>query len=591
MRHRFITHSLPTALLLAFPAACTTSERSSPVPAAGTGGALTAAGGTPSYGGSQAPTGGTTSTAGAAPTTGGAPGGGTDAGGSGAFDGGAEERPVVHVQTGALGGFVEAKTARFLGIPYAAPPVGARWFAPPVPAEAWAGVRDATRAGPRCHQMYDRERPEMSEDCLSLNVYAPSAGRGAKAPVMVFLHGGGNAFGSGSENDGRWLSEAGNVVVVTVNYRLNALGFLTHPSLDATLDVPSGNMGVRDQQLALKWVRDNIEAFGGDPGNVTLFGQSAGGADACLHLFARGSEELVHRLVLQSGTCAGKLQATADLPALSRELVKDLCPSSAEVAACLRGLPPDALASWVSAAAKTMSSFSSSEGLSPTALADVVGWWPRVDGALIPAPPLELFRSGSFARIPVVVGSTAREAGLYLAYGADNITRLSLVGFIIALYPPEDWAAVTARFVPDSDDKAQAAMIRMLTLPYRCGARTFARLVSSHGVPTFVYDFALAPAVHAQDLDYVFGWPGGPVLRDFPGGPYVPNASLVSAIQRYWTTFARTGSPNAEGLPSWPRYDRTTEEHLELAETIRTGTALEASDCDFVDTLKASTLE
>ena len=220
---------------------------------------------------------------------------------------------VVQTVAGMVRGTVAPDHRLFAGIPYAAPPVGPLRWQPPAPAPAWQGVRDATRIGPRCLQDPGGD-PEFGrqtdEDCLTLNVWTPPmrAG-GGQRPVMVWIHGGAFISGSAGIYDSRWLATRGDMIVVTINYRLGAMGFLAHPALGPAGDV--GNYGLADQQAALRWVRDNIAEFGGDPGKVTMAGESAGGMSVCDHLVAPESAGLFRSAIIQSGPCQAQLALPA----------------------------------------------------------------------------------------------------------------------------------------------------------------------------------------------------------------------------------------------------------------------------------------
>ena len=221
---------------------------------------------------------------------------------------------MAQTTAGTVRGVVESDHRLFADIPYAAPPVGPLRFRPPAQAKAWKGVRDATKPGPRCIQDPGAD-PEFGrqsdEDCLTLNVWTPTTTTPPK-PVMVWIHGGSFTGGSGKIYDGQWLVERGDIIVVTINYRLGTLGFLAHPGLGPPGDV--GNYGLQDQQAALRWVRDNIANFGGDPEKVTVAGESAGGMSVCDHLVAPGSQGLFRAAIIQSAPC----EAQADLPAAER---------------------------------------------------------------------------------------------------------------------------------------------------------------------------------------------------------------------------------------------------------------------------------
>ena len=256
----------------------------------------------------------------------------------------AADRTLVQTASGAVRGALGDDHLLFAGIPYAAPPVGALRWRPPQPVQPWQGVRDASKYGPRCVQDKAHDPDfgrSVSEDCLTLNVWTPKSRAADALPVMVWIHGGGFVNGSGDIYDARWLVARGGIIVVTLNYRLGALGFLAHPALAADGDV--GNYGLADQQAALRWVHDNIAGFGGDPGKVTIAGESAGAMSVCDHLVAPGSAGLFRAAVIQSGPC----QAQADRTTAERASVDYAasvgCTDVQTAAACLRAVPSDKL--------------------------------------------------------------------------------------------------------------------------------------------------------------------------------------------------------------------------------------------------------
>ena len=250
---------------------------------------------------------------------------------------------VVQTATGQVRGLVTRDHRLFANIPYAAPPIGVLRWHPPMPAAPWPGVRDATKFGPRCLQDQGSDLElgrQTDEDCLTVNVWTPPPSN-APRPVMVWFHGGSFVNGSGGVYDSRWLADRGGVVVVTLNYRLGALGFLAHPALGPAQEV--GNYGFEDQQAALRWVRDNIAEFGGDPDNVTIAGESAGGMSVCDHLVAPGSVGLFRAAIIQSAPCQAQL-ALPDAERISVDYARDAgCGDPATAAQCLRALSADEL--------------------------------------------------------------------------------------------------------------------------------------------------------------------------------------------------------------------------------------------------------
>lgn len=485
---------------------------------------------------------------------------------------------IVYTGTGFIQGMLtNTGTEVFLGIPYAQPPVGALRFRPPQPMAPWGGIRTATEAGPSCPQpvgVFSAPGPQ-SEDCLSLNVYAANAGD--NAPVMVFIHGGGFLTGAGIQFDPLKLAEAGRVIVVTINYRLGALGFLSLPELDAERPgAPSGNDAFRDQQLALAWVRDNIRAFGGDPTNVTVFGESAGSVSACIQLVSPLSRTLAKHFIMESFTCdsATTTATVAQARATSAKVVNALCAGSSDVLACLRAQPASALAN-----VRIQTSIFDS------------GFLPVVNPAdpLLPESPRSLLAAGNYNRSgSIIVGSNARELGLFQLAGSAPIARTiaELNAVIDAQFGPLA-PLVKQQYTAASDADANNVLVRLGTdFLIRCPTRAFARRTSAQGSPVYLFHFEEGQAFHAFELPYVFGTPipllSGPTLVE----------SLRQQIQSAFTSFARTGTPapfNTIETPfigntlPWPRYAAGTDRHIALKADSAPGAALSKSDCDFLE--------
>jgi para-nitrobenzyl esterase len=479
-----------------------------------------------------------------------------------------DDAPLVKIDAGKLRGKVVGETAEFLGIPYAKPPVGELRFAPPQPADDWHGIRDATAFGPGCSQDSVLMGPlPHDEDCLTLNVFAP---RGAKKsdrlPVMVFIHGGAFVGGASSQYDGQSLSEAGHVVVVTMNYRLSALGFFSHPALDALrpANAPSGNDGIRDQQLALEWVRRNARAFGGEPSNVTIFGESAGSMSTCLHMVSPTSRSLGRRFIMESGVCVGGLPLLdkAGANAVGATLVDALCAGAADIVACLRSKSADELAAW-----------GRDLGISGP------GWAPSYDpnDPLMPAHPAQLIAQGNYNHGPFVVGTNRNEWGLFQA-GTGPIPNAAAFSAVVDAQFGPIAPLVKAQYVVGSDAEANPVYIRLMTdVMFRCPTRTLVRSATAHGSNVHLYSFEEGMAFHAFEMSYVFG----PQFNFEPS--YVDSTRIT--MQAFWTDFAADGNPNARSLPMWPAYNLTSDQHMVLKTPFQASSGLAASDCDFWDAL------
>jgi para-nitrobenzyl esterase len=467
-----------------------------------------------------------------------------------------EGHPRVVLQDGVLEGDQfgpPTKYAAFLGIPYAAPPVGnLRWRAPEPPA-SWQGVRLANKYGPACPQLPSPWLPEMlgrkqmrtDEACLYLNVWTPDLDRHAKLPVMVWVHGGGNIEGSQEWPPlGRTLATHG-VVVVTINYRLGVLGFLSHPAL--TEESPhhaSGNYGLLDQMAALRWVQQNIEQFGGDPQRVTVFGASSGSLDICDLMASPLANGLFQHAIMQSGVCVDSLAP----------LIAGAEAGGMRMAANLGlGNGPDALAK--------LRAIPADELVRKAADEKDVDFNPVVDGWVFHQQPALIFSQGDQARVPVIVGSNADEVSIFASplvrgtsYRPKSIDEYrrwlsrefhSNADAVFAAYPARTDAQVPATFrAMDTDYQ------------FGFGASLLAHEVSAAGQRAYLYtftnvgtgQFAALGAFHSEESMF---------LSKKYWTSWVPNpgdAQLSNAIVDYWVQFAKAGKPSTPGLPPWPAY-------------------------------------
>jgi len=451
----------------------------------------------------------------------------------------------------------------YLGIPYAAPPVGELRWQPPQPAAAWwPFMRDATQFANHCPQPPSPfGSPSLTEDCLYLNVYTP---KGLKPvwphlrPVMVWFHGGALFLGESDGYDPSRLVEQG-VVVVTVNYRLGALGFLAHPQLTAESSYGgSGDYGIMDQQAALRWVQRNIRWFGGDPSNVTIFGQSAGALSVHTHLASPESAGLFDRAIIQSGA-----YALVQPPLAAAELGGTAFAAAAgcadQTTSCLRGLPVEVILA--------------NQGAS--------GYVPNLDGRVLTQTVRDALASGDFNRVPVIEGSTHDEWRLFV--GLDELVDGPLTA---AQYPgaiastlgvPQGTADfIAAAVYPLASYSSPSVALGALGTDaiFACSGRTSIRLLSQY-VPTFAYEFddPNAPQVFLPPLSFPTGaYHASEVQYLFDTVPHVPAPGLDADQQEladrmvgYWTRFAKVGDPNECGAPSWPPYEADTDEYLSLA--------------------------
>ena len=461
----------------------------------------------------------------------------------------AVDRRLVQARSGAVRGIVSEDHLLFAGIPYAAPPVGPLRWKPPQPSPQWDGIRDASEYGPRCVQDTTNDPDfgrSVSEDCLTLNVWVPKPPAAESLPVMVWIHGGGFANGSGDIYDARWLVGRGDVVVVTLNYRLGALGFLAHPALATDGDV--GNYGLADQQAALRWVRDNIADFGGDPDKVTIAGESAGAMSVCDHFVAPGSAGLFRAAIIQSGPC----QAQADRHTAERVSVDYAaavgCADPRTAADCLRALPPDKV------------------GPPPVyyRLADNGLTGPVTGTPSLPVDPMTAIREGKAARVPVLIGTNHDEFTLFAATQYLRQGRMPDYPNVLADAFGADSDRIAQQYPVDRYQNAALAYATAVTDGiFACPASEMA-LGLSRGAQVYGYEFndrdAPAPdllrtvpfpvgASHSLELRYLFDVGGAPALD-------AAQEKLSEQMIDYWSGFVATGAPHADAAPQWPAVTR-----------------------------------
>lgn len=484
---------------------------------------------------------------------------------------------TVAIGTGQVKGKLVSTTREFLGIPFGKAPTGALRFAPPQPAEPWTETRDATNYGPSCAQNMGALSPMgmTSEDCLSVNVFTPQTVPAEGLPVYVFIHGGAFISGGSSQYDMQKLSERGPLVAVTLNYRLGVLGFLSLPELDAARgDAPSGNDALRDQQLALKWVQDNIAAFGGDPKRVTVAGESAGAMSACMHLVSPTANNLAARFVFESGVCfaGGLLGTKADADALGGMLKSELCAGQADVVKCLRDKPLQDLTAW-----------GKDKGLFGPGFAPVV----NAKDPLLPEQPKKLMEAGKYNKGAILAGTNKNEWGLFQLLGQTKPANVAEFEKAIDEQFAEKigaagTTAVKQHYKPASDAEANAALVRAVTdAAFRCPTRSLARTATAQGSKVYLYSFEQGDAFHAYEIPYVLGVPN-PLLAPMLDEP------TVMTMQGYWMEFATKGDPNGRVQPTWPVYDAASDPYVALSTATAARTGLAKDDCDFWDKLMAA---
>ena len=457
---------------------------------------------------------------------------------------------LVKVDAGALAGGLEGGVLSFKGIPFAAPPVGPlRWRAPQ-PAAPWTGVRPATGYGHDCMQEpFPSDAAPLGtrpdEDCLVMNVWRPAESTGRKLPVMVWIYGGGfvNGGSSPAVYDGSQFARHG-IVFVSFNYRVGRFGFFAHPELSR--ENPDGgllgNYGYMDQIAALKWVQRNISAFGGDPSNVTVFGESAGGGSVHMLLTSPMGRGLFAKAVIESGGGRGGM--------LGARSVHDVEPTGVALARAhgIQGDGPEALA-----ALRALPADKVVDGLnmaSMGAAASTYAGGPVVDGKIVVEDPDVAYRAGRNAKVPVMIGANSADIGFAFANSMDELLR------------PFGANAARAKAAYDPSNSgdlrivgAKVAMDRTMEEPARFTAAEFAR----QGLPSYEYRFSYVAnsmrkawpgAPHATEIPYVFDTVAAKYGKDLTPA----DEATARAANAYWANFAKTGDPNGAGLPHWPRY-------------------------------------
>jgi para-nitrobenzyl esterase len=472
----------------------------------------------------------------------------------------AQQNPIVSTLNGPVQGTVSAAGIQeFLGIPYAAAPVGNLRWSPPVDHAPWSQVLDATRFGNHCPQP---PSPfgivSTTEDCLFLNVFTPSGASTDPLPVMVWIHGGALVTGESDDYDPTALVNDG-VIVVTINYRLGALGFLAHPAFAAESTDPdhdgdpatgfAGDYGLMDQQAALRWVRGNISFFGGDPRNVTIFGESAGGLSVFSQLQSPPAAGLFHKAIIESGSYNLNTQTLATAEAAGTTFATAVGCSS-QTAACLRAVPVATLLANENA---------------------VTGYTPNIDGSFLPTSLATALSTGQFTRVPVIQGTNHDEWRLFTALGFDlrgnpipnteagyEAALATLVGptaapIVAAQYPLANFPSADIAFAAAGTDvvfacPALSADLSMAPFTLLSTYEFNDENAPEDFLPPVTFPYG---AAHASELQYLF------TLRVTVPRPPLNAAQqqLSSTMQRYWTDFAKFATPNDFGSPFWAPFN------------------------------------
>lgn len=474
--------------------------------------------------------------------------------------------PTVTLAAGVLKGIrfgSKANEQAFLGVPYAAPPVGALRWKPPFPVIHWTGVRDASEFAAPCPQPRASWLPYLAgnEDCLYLNVWSTQVSARARQPVIVYFHGGSNRLGYAQLNPlGPALARLG-VVFVSANYRLGALGFLAHPALSAeSKSHSSGNYGLLDQLQVLAWVRDNIARFGGDPARITLMGQSAGAVDICLLMTSPAASGLFERAIMESGDCVSSLTQAIRGPVHNGPTAGTAESVGLRLAQRL----------GVSEGADPLSKlrgYSADEILKASQASPAIQFGPIVDRWVIPDQPARVFAAGKQLHIPVLVGSNANEATVF---GHGGPTTVNEFEAFVREDAGTSWAALLRAYPVQSDSEVPAQYAQLESDGFALGAYETVRAMTRVDRSAYWYYFTFTEpgtrsalgAYHGEELEF---------LSDAFPTPWLQrpeDRALGLAMRRYWVNFARTSNPNASGLPQWPAFDARKPSVFELGSHI-----------------------
>ncbi len=499
------------------------------------------------------------------------------------FDGVRKGSPdVVKIGDGQLRGYRENGVSTFLGIPFAAPPVGPLRWRPPILPSKWNGVRDAGNFGAACVQTNTygvMATPSASEDCLYLNVFAPSRHPNRLKPVMVWIHGGGLINGRTNDYDMRKLVKDGDVVGVSITSRMNVFGYMAHPNLDREGHSFS-NYGTLDQQAALRWVQQNIKKFGGDPSNVTVFGESAGGLAILFNLVSPSAEGLFHKAILQSGVSAPAQMSLDAAEKIGVEFATALgCEEQST--ACMRSKSVDEI---IAKAGRFLN-----------------GAIRAVDGEVLPGQVQALMAQGKFHKVPILIGNNADEwtwfTGLSELSTGTPTSSADYMRLLTATFGDKAEKVANEYPAKGANSPSEAFSSAMTSWFFYCPARRVMRSADHNGVRLYAFEFndRKAPyyfpqvsfpygAAHTLELQYIF--------PNYHGASGVVNPlsmeqmRLSHAMVKYWTNFAKSGRPDGNGLKIWPKWTQSEQRTQFLDINITTETEFaKGRKCDFWDSL------
>jgi para-nitrobenzyl esterase len=489
-----------------------------------------------------------------------------------------EKVNIIDTKLGKVRGYSARGAVKFKGIPYAAPPVGELRFSPPSPNQPWDGVLDATEFGTIAPQppsvllaMFGGKAKQSEADCLTLNVWRPATDQ-TKLPVMVWIHGGAFVTGSGADLDGARLAIRGNIIVVSLNYRLGALGFFYIPGKTA-------NVGLLDQIAALKWVKDNIEVFGGDPNNVTIFGESAGSVSVCTLMVMPAAKGLFNRVIAQSGACHPMFYDNVRRKKASDIVFSNLNIKEGDIEA-LRKVPVKELikADPTNKVIESSSSFASNEA--------TLG--PVIDGSTLPEHPLGIIRNGYAKDIELLIGTNQDEVKLWSALNPDtskvdeNKIIRTLTSLMKALGQDDNKGKQMieiyqkARQGKESIEPQDIIDASISDFAFRIPSIRLAEEQSAHQSNTYMYLFTWKTpafagklgACHALELPFVFGLLSEKDIGFFPSKNEETEA-ISTKMMDSWTSFAWKGNPNHKEIPKWPSYDNEKRPTMLFGKSIK----------------------